>query len=99
MRILLISDSYPPLIGGATRAAQQLALAMTGRGHEVEVVTVWQPDLPAFEFDGPVPVHRVRSLTHRIPGLSADPYRLASPPYPDPELVWRIRRIVRPFWA
>ncbi|HSS05096.1 MAG TPA: glycosyltransferase family 4 protein [Solirubrobacterales bacterium] len=97
VRILLTSDSYPPLIGGATRAAQQIALAMRERGHQVEVITVWQPTLPTREQDGPVTVHRLRGLTHRIPGLSADPFRLGPPPYPDPELAWRIRRVVKSF--
>ncbi len=97
MRILLISDSYPPLVGGATRAAKQLADAMAERGHAVEVVTVWQPGAAEREAEGPVAVNRVRSTTQRFPGLSEDPYRENAPPYPDPELVLRIRRVIERF--
>jgi glycosyltransferase involved in cell wall biosynthesis len=97
VRILLISDSYPPLVGGATRAAKQLADAMAERGHAVEVVTVFQPGTAERELEGAVVVNRVRSTTQRVPALSEDPYRENAPPYPDPELVLRIRRIVGRF--
>jgi glycosyltransferase involved in cell wall biosynthesis len=97
MRILLITDSYPPLVGGATRAAKQLADAMAERGHAVEVLTVAQPAAAEREAEGAVVVNRVRSTTQRFPGLSEDPYRENAPPYPDPELVARIGRVVRRF--
>ncbi len=97
MRLLLLSDAYPPLIGGATRAAQQIATAMAARGDDVEVMTMWQPGLPMHEHDGPVAVHRLRSLTQRVPGLSTDHYQASPPPYPDPELTWRMRRIITRF--
>jgi glycosyltransferase involved in cell wall biosynthesis len=97
VRILLISDSYPPLVGGATRAAKQLADAMADRGHAVEVVTVAQPGAAERELEGIVAVNRVRSTTQRFPSLSEDAYRENAPPYPDPELVARIRRVVKRF--
>jgi hypothetical protein len=43
LRLLLVSDSYPPLIGGATRASQLLAQDLARRGHEVCVATSEQP--------------------------------------------------------
>ncbi len=84
-------------MGGATRAVQQLAHSLDRRGHEVAVATAWQDGSPAFERDGAVEVHRLRDLTSRVPALSADPYRHTPPPYPDPEAVWRFRRLVRSF--
>jgi glycosyltransferase involved in cell wall biosynthesis len=97
VRILLVTDSYWPLIGGATRAARQLAYHLTARGHTVGVVTAWQEDTPAHEDDAGVEVWRVRDLTTRVPGISADPHRHTPPPWPDPEASWRLRRIVREF--
>jgi glycosyltransferase involved in cell wall biosynthesis len=41
-----------------------------------------------------VRVHRLRGLASRIPGVSADPVRYTPPPFPDPELVWRLRRLI-----
>jgi len=97
MRILLVNDAYPPMIGGATRAAQQLGRQLSARGHEVAVATAWQRNLPAREDDAGVEVHRLRGVVSRIGRLSADPVRYTPPPFPDPELVWRLRRVVRRF--
>lgn len=94
VRILLVSDAYPPIIGGATRAAQQLGRQLRMRGHHVTVVTAWQRDLPAVEDEGGVTVHRLPGVVSRMPWLSADEHRYTPPPFPDPELVWRIRRLV-----
>ncbi len=88
-----MSDGYPPLIGGATRATRHLGRQLARRGHAVTVATAWQRDLPATELDGDVEVHRLRGLVSRVTRLSADPYRYTPPPFPDPELVWRLRRL------
>jgi glycosyltransferase involved in cell wall biosynthesis/GT2 family glycosyltransferase len=95
LRVLLVTDSYPPLVGGATFWSQQVARQMSARGHRVTLATTWQPDTPAFEEDGDVAVHRLRDLTSRIPGISADPYRHNPPPFPDPEAVLRLRRLIK----
>ncbi len=97
MRILLGSDAYPPIFGGATRAAQQLGRHLTERGHEVTVATAWQRGLPARQDDHGVSVHRLRGVVSRVPALSADPVRYTPPPFPDPELAWRLRRLMRSF--
>jgi glycosyltransferase involved in cell wall biosynthesis/GT2 family glycosyltransferase len=95
LRVLLVTDSYPPLVGGATFWSQQVARKMSERGHEMTLATTWQPDTPAFEEDGEVAVHRLRDLTSRVPGISADPYRHNPPPFPDPEAVLRLRRLIK----
>lgn len=95
LRILLVSDAYPPIIGGATRAAQQLGRQLAERGHSVTAATAWQRRLPTVEDDDGVYVHRLRGLVSRVPALSADEYRYTPPPFPDPELAWRLRRLVR----
>jgi glycosyltransferase involved in cell wall biosynthesis len=95
LRLLLATDSYPPLIGGATRAAELLATELCDRGHDVTVVTAWQRDAPAVEERRGVTVHRVKGLTLRMPWLSDDPFRQTPPPFPDPEMTWRIRRLIK----
>jgi glycosyltransferase involved in cell wall biosynthesis len=94
-RILLISDSYPPLIGGATRDTWLLAHQLLERGHSVAVATAWQAGAPATEDDAGVEVFRVRDVMSRVRFLSADRTRHTPPPFPDPEAVWRLRRIIR----
>ncbi|MBL9132045.1 MAG: hypothetical protein JNG86_12655, partial [Verrucomicrobiaceae bacterium] len=39
MRILIVTDTYPPDINGVARSLQTLASGLEGRGHAVEVVT------------------------------------------------------------
>ena len=96
MRVMLVTDAYPPMVGGAPRSTQQLARHLVLRGHEISVATSWQPDCLTRErgADG-VDVHRVRDLTSRVPCVSADPYQHVPPPFPDPEAILRLRRLIR----
>jgi glycosyltransferase involved in cell wall biosynthesis len=38
MRIMLVSDQYPPMVGGVPTVVCQLAAGLAGRGHEVAVL-------------------------------------------------------------
>ena len=40
MKVLLVSDFYPPAIGGLERHVARLARALSARGHDVAVATV-----------------------------------------------------------
>jgi glycosyltransferase involved in cell wall biosynthesis len=97
LRVLLVTDSYPPLIGGATFWSRQVALGMSERGHTVEVATTWQPGTPAREEDAGVVVRRHRDLTSRMGWISEDPYKHNPPPFPDPEATLRLRRRIKDF--
>jgi glycosyltransferase involved in cell wall biosynthesis len=97
MRLLLITDSYPPFIGGADLQVQMLAHAMRDRGHAVAVATPWQPGLRTIEDDGGVAVHRTRALATRVPWFSRDAGRRHHPPFPDPGTTLSLRRLVRTF--
>lgn len=45
--LLLISDSYPPVVGGSEVEAQRVASAMIKRGHRVQVLCAGGPPMPA----------------------------------------------------
>lgn len=98
MRVLLVTDSYPPLIGGATRALQVLALGLRSQGNHVVVATPWQPmTTPEEDVEG-IRVHRLDGSWSRLWRLlrkEAIAYRYTPPPVPDPEVVWRLRRLIR----
>ena len=93
-RLLLVSDSYAPLIGGADQSLQLLATELHKRGHHVSVVTAWQRGVPSSEVLDGVEVHRIRDTSSRLPWLSADPYKHHPPPFPDPEAVLRFRQVL-----
>jgi glycosyltransferase involved in cell wall biosynthesis len=96
-RVLLVTDAFEPMIGGADRAVKSVATELAARGHSVAVAAAWQPGLPARETRDGIPIHRLRDLTSRIPWISADPYRHVPPPFPDPEGVVRFRRLIGRF--
>jgi glycosyltransferase involved in cell wall biosynthesis len=94
MRILLLSDLYPPIIGGLERHVQTLGRSLARRGHEVTVATLWHEGLPEEEVVEGVAIHRVHGLFQRFAGAFEDPARRYAPPVPDPGVVSALRRIV-----
>ena len=97
MRILMVTDEYRPYIGGAGRCIELFAQELSRLGHTVAIATAWHADAPAFEDDGEVEVHRIRDLPSRMRWISEDPRRHTPPPFPDPEAVWRLRRLIEDF--
>lgn len=95
LRVLIVTDSHPPLIGGANRSVELLSRHLVERGHEVTVATAWQEGLPAHETSNGVRVYRIRDLSSRARWLSEDPYKHNPPPFPDPEAVLELRRLIR----
>jgi glycosyltransferase involved in cell wall biosynthesis len=95
MRILMVTDFYPPFIGGVEVLVSGLSRELTERGHEVAVATLAAPGLPALELDGAVRVHRIRSATQRATRLFANAVRPWAPPAPDPAAVAGLRAVLR----
>lgn len=94
MRILLLSQFYPPVIGGEERHVRNLALALAARGHQVSVATQAGRAASGMTPDGAVRVWRIRSTVQRASALFSDAERPFAPPFPDPELVLGLRRVV-----
>jgi glycosyltransferase involved in cell wall biosynthesis len=95
MRIVHVVDSYPPTPGGMERAVQALARAQAALGHDVRVVALAHPDLPAVTTDGDVRVHRFAGYTRHLRRFSNDPEHQFHPTIPDPQLVRRIESLLR----
>ncbi|MBI4577604.1 MAG: glycosyltransferase [Planctomycetes bacterium] len=64
-RVLILNYEYPPLGGGAGRAAALLARELARMGHDVRVLTGRASGLPALDQDGRVQVERVFCLRRR----------------------------------
>lgn len=95
MRVLMLAQWYPPIIGGEELHVRNLSVELVRRGHEVTVATLAQPGLPETESHDGVQIVRLRSSAQRLGWLFADPNRQSAPPAPDPELVAGLERIVR----
>lgn len=96
MRILLVSDYYPPYIGGAQIQTQLLARELRQRGHQIAVATAWQNALPKFELDDGVEIYRLRQL-RTLPGLARKRWQHHPPPFPDPVTTFSLRRLIGRF--
>ncbi len=94
MRIVMLAQFYPPIIGGEERIVHDLSVDLAARGHQVAVATLQHPDLPEFEVQQGVQIHRLRSTAQRAKSLFADTYRRHAPPTADPEAMWGLRRVL-----
>ncbi len=94
MRILQVTDSYPPATGGLERTVQALARELASRGHRVDVATLTYPGAPRREQEGPVTVHRLKGWSRHLRRFSTDPGHHFHPTAPDPRLVRRLQGLV-----
>jgi glycosyltransferase involved in cell wall biosynthesis len=97
LRLLLITDHYPPFIGGAHRQAMLLAVRLAERGHEVALATPWHRGLPERERKRGVELHRIRQIRTAITPLARRSIQQHQPPFPDPVSVWQLRRLIDDF--
>ena len=93
LRVLMLSELYPPHIGGSEQHVRNLARGLVARGHQVSVATIADGAATSTTDDDGVRVHRVRSSTQRLPMANATgrPYH---PPFPDPDVVRALADIV-----
>src|SRR5713226_1434111 len=95
MRILMLTQFfYPPTVGGEERHVADLCIELAARGHEVSVATLWQKGFPEFEIDRSVRIHRIRGTMQRMGMLFSESDRRHAPPFPDPEVMYALRRII-----
>lgn len=94
MRVLMLAQFYAPVIGGEERMVEELARALSARGHDVAVATLRSDGLPETEEQGGVRIHRLPGLAARLPLLFSDTGRRHAPPAPDPETVRALARVV-----
>lgn len=95
MRILMLTDLYPPLIGGLEQHVRNLSGALVARRHAVAVVTLQQEGLATFEIDQGARVYRVPGTAQRLGALFSDGGRRFASPLPDPETMLALREIIR----
>ena len=88
MKILMLADFYPPILGGMERHVQSLSSALSIRGYQVTVCTTAIQGLPQYEEQGGVKIHRLEGLFQKIPFLYKDTAKRYHPPAQD----WLITR-------
>lgn len=94
MRILMLAQSYAPVVGGEERVVEELSRELLERGHEVSVATLALPGVEPVQSDD-VRIHTLGSSSYRFGVLRRDAERRHAPPGPDPEAVADLREVVR----
>jgi glycosyltransferase involved in cell wall biosynthesis len=95
MRILKVTDHYPPAVGGLAMQAKRIAGGLLERGHEVEVVAADLTTSTSDE-DG-VRVIRQRPTLARLPHLYQQGSPPFHPPWPDPEFTRTLHLVVHEY--
>lgn len=94
MRILHVTDSFYPTIGGMERAIQGLARQRTSEGHQVAILTGPHPDAPHDENLDGVRILRRPMTTQKLPHALADPARPFHPTFPDPLFMRAVKEAI-----
>ena len=94
VRVLLVSDSYPPAAGGLERAVHALATGLAGDGTEVTVATLSRGSTASQSLDGLVAVHHLPGWTRFLRPFTSDAAHQFHPTAPDPALAWHLQRLV-----
>ncbi len=95
MRILMLAQFYPPVIGGEEQHVHSLCHALHERGHEVSVITLAHDNLPAKDDDNGVRISRIKSTTQRGGSAVFQTSRRHAPPFPDPAVVSAIQAHIK----
>jgi glycogen(starch) synthase len=87
VRILMLTQFYPPYIGGVEIHVRNLARVLTDRGHHVEIITsarASSEERTVLDLD--VEVHYVHPTSHRLPWLYSDRDHPHAMPIADPAM-------------
>jgi glycosyltransferase involved in cell wall biosynthesis len=95
MRIMMLAQSFAPIVGGEERVVEDLTRELAARGHEISIATLQQPGgVPPGEIAG-AEVHTLRSSSYRFVRSQGDTERRHAPPIPDPETMLDLSRVLR----
>jgi glycosyltransferase involved in cell wall biosynthesis len=95
MRVLMVTQFYPPTIVAQEKVIQDLSNELISRGHHVAVATLGQEGEPWRSDISDVRVYRIRSSFGRLYRGYVDPLHRHVPPVVDPEAMADLRRVIR----
>lgn len=90
----MLSDLYPPVIGGGERHVRSLSIELAKRGQQVSVCTIGHRGLAKYEEDEGIKIHRLEGLFQKVPFLFKDPRRKWHPPTRDRLITKQLSHIV-----
>ncbi|MFL5626750.1 MAG: glycosyltransferase family 4 protein [Ktedonobacteraceae bacterium] len=94
MRLLMLSEFYPPMQGGVERHVQTLSRELVRRGHHVAVATLQHRGSPTFEDDEGVVVYRITGWNRMLAPFYENQERQFHLPLPDPGVMTGLKRVL-----
>lgn len=94
MKILMLSDFYPPVIGGLERHVQSLSEGLSKRGHRVTVCTIKTNHSSSFEEQNGIKIKRLDGFFQRIPFLFRDRRKKYHPPIQDWLITKKLKELI-----
>lgn len=95
MKILMLSSTYPPHLGGVAVHVQSLSKRLSAIGHEVTVCAPLQRGWPRHEQENGVKVYRLEGFFQRLPLLYKDPTRKWPPPARDWLIMRKLEQLIK----
>ncbi|MBS1893015.1 MAG: glycosyltransferase family 4 protein [Actinobacteria bacterium] len=95
MKVLMLAQTYAPVPGGEERHVEDLSRELAGRGHEVVVSTLRQPEGAPPPQPAGVTVRQLETSVHRIPGVETQAHTNYAAPLPDPVTTAALRALTR----
>jgi glycosyltransferase involved in cell wall biosynthesis len=97
LRVLQVSDGFPPAIGGLERHMATLSRKLVEHGAEVAVATLDYPGAPETEVVDGYSIFRLKGFTRHLRRFATDSGHYFHPTVPDPTLVRELNRLVAEF--
>ena len=97
MKILMLTNFYPPILGGMGQHVRSISLELVKRGHEVTVCTTAQQSLPPYEEELGVEIIRTQGSFQRVPFLFRDPDKRHHPPSCDWAIGRKLKQIIKQY--
>jgi glycosyltransferase involved in cell wall biosynthesis len=97
VRVLVVTDFFPPALGGMERHVQGLACSLAERGHDVVVAVASNDEEPTSIQEELFPVIYLGGFPTYLPGIYHDRQRRYPIPATDPLLLHRLRRLASDF--
>jgi len=91
----MLSDFYPPLVGGMEKHVESLSRKLVDRGHNVMVCTSWHQGLQHFDVVHGVEVTRIEGLFQKTKYLYGDSARRYPPPTYDCLTARKLESLIR----
>ena len=96
MKILMISETYPPSIGGVEKEVQTLSEGLIHHKNcRVSVFTINNNKLPRFREENKVKIYRYNGFFQKIPFLYSDPNKKYHPPVRDIIITSLLKKIIK----